>query len=98
MLQLILASVASLIILGLPPILFLCFKMCGASWGTAFRRTTGVILLVLGPIVLLGMIFAMFDSPKEPGEHHVSVVQLGVPIAMVFLGWHWLTKDGPGTK
>jgi uncharacterized protein YegJ (DUF2314 family) len=66
-----------------------------ATWE---RRSLGVVSFAFGVTILLWFVYNQFRPTPEFRSSFRSVVQLVMPVAMVWFGWRWMLDIGPGIE
>jgi hypothetical protein len=56
------------------------------------KRAAGLVSILLGVATLAWFAFHLDEAASALGNPIVLVL----PVAMIFLGWRWLTKTWPG--
>ncbi len=62
------------------------------------KRLLGAVALLMGITILGWFIYNLVAPTAEFRRSFHSLVQLVVPIAMIWFGWRWLLDDGPGIE
>src|SRR5260221_2144305 len=62
------------------------------------RKTFGMLSLLMGMSILGWAIYNLFYPTKEFKSNFRTVGQFGVPIAMITVGWFWLTSKAKTTS
>jgi len=82
------------LILGIP-LLIVYVKDRGGYFGLITNRVFGGISFLFGLIIIMWVIYNLFWLTEEFKSSFKTVFQLAVPIALVSVGWNWLTsKEG----
>lgn len=66
-------------------------RMLDLIW-SGFRKTFGAIALLIGVSILGWVGYNLFSPTPEFRSNYKGVFQLGVPLAMIWVGWIWLTR------
>jgi uncharacterized protein YjeT (DUF2065 family) len=76
-------------------------KKCGTAvnmMAGGVRKIFGMLSLLMGVIILGWAIYNLFYPTKEFESNFRTIGQLGVPIAMITVGWFWLTSKAKTTS
>ncbi|HEV3459598.1 MAG TPA: hypothetical protein VHG32_23855 [Thermoanaerobaculia bacterium] len=60
----------------------------------AARRFFGVLALVIGTSLLVWLVYNLFWPTPEFKQGYKTPVQLILPFAMLYVGWHWIRGRG----
>ena len=64
----------------------------------ALKKLFGGLAILIGTALLMWLIYNLFTPTPQFKRGFSSVVQLGVPIVMLWVGWGWLTAKRPDTR
>lgn len=64
----------------------------------ALNRMLGSLALFMGITIIGWVVYNQFHPTEEFRRNNRSIVQLLGPIAMIYVGWKWLTDQGPGIE
>ena len=72
------------------PLLIVYVKDRGGLAGVITKRIIGGISLLFGLVIIVWVIYNIFQPTEEFKTSYKTVFQFSVPIALVYVGWHWL--------
>jgi hypothetical protein len=79
------------LLIGLP-LLIVCAKDQGGFVGHITKRIVGGISLLFGLVIIGWVIYNIFQPTEAFKASLSSISQFVVPLAMVGMGWRWLTS------
>ena len=85
------------IFLGLP-LLIVWIKDRGGIAGLLVRKVLGVISLLFGLTIMAWVVYNLFCPTEEFNAGFHTSFQLAVPLALIGVGWLWLTKGPDETE
>lgn len=94
--DIVIAILVVLAIIGLP-VLILRLRD-SSKHGLAINRVAGLITLLLALTIIGWVAYNRFFPTKEFSDRNPSLVKLLSPIVMAYVGWKWLTGQGPGIE
>ena len=86
------ASIVLIVIflIGLP-LLIVYLKDRGGLTGIVIKRVFGGISLFFGIVIIGWVIYNIFRPTEVFKASYITIFQFATPIALVCVGWHWLT-------
>lgn len=81
-----------ILLIGIP-LLIVYLKDRGGILGLFIKRTIGGISLLFGLLIIVWVVYYIFRPTEEFETSFKSIFQFSTPLALVGVGWYWLTSN-----
>lgn len=98
MASIVLSVVFILVLMIGVPVLVLWIRDRGGIVGAGVNKLLGATALLIGLVILGWVVYNFFSPTEEYRRNYHTILQIAVPLWMVWLGWKWLTDQGIGLE